>query len=406
MASNGIFCCKIQMDYVILHYVILHSAIKVLYMKQIKNPFVIGKYVDKEYFCDRIKESDTLVHHIVNGRHITIMSERRLGKTGLIEHVFTNCLPKDYETFLIDIYTCKNLREMVYLLANEIFKKISKKQSLLERLLNIVRSLKTTISYNPVTSQPELGIGIGEIQQPEVTLDELLRYLETSDKVCVVAIDEFQKIASFEEENVEALLRTKIQHLKNTQFIFAGSERHLLEGIFSDPARPFYNSVVFMQLLPIDLDEYISFCQRLFSLYDKSVSEVLVSRLYNCFQGITWYLQLSMNEAFTMADRGGYVGEDAYGQILNHMVDSKRFTFEDRFASLTEKQKTVLLAIAAEFPKELPLTSQDFIAKYNLKTASSVQTAVKGLTEKGILNDSHGTKRPTDLLFMLWLKKY
>lgn len=295
---------------------------------------------------------------------------------------------------------------MVYMLANEVFKKISKKQPLLERLFSIVRSLKTTISYNTVTGQPELGLGLGEIHQPEITLEEILSYLETSDKVCVVAIDEFQKIASFEEDNVEALLRTKIQHLKKTQFVFAGSERHLLEGIFNNPSRPFYNSVVFMQLLPIDKNEYMGFCQRLFSIYDKTISEILISRLYDCFQGVTWYLQLSMNEAFTMAERGGYVNEDAYEQILNHMVDSKRFTFEDRYASLTEKQKTVLQAVAAEYPKELTLTSQDFITKYNLKTASSVQTAVKGLMEKGILNDNHGTKRPTDLLFMLWLKKF
>ena len=375
-------------------------------MKRLSNPFVIGKYVDKSYFCDREKESELLVHHIVNGRHVTIMSERRLGKTGLIEHVFTNHLPDDYETFIVDIYTCKNLREMVYLLANEVFKKISQKQSLVERLLRIVRSLKTTISYDTVTGLPELGFGIGEIQQPEVTLDEILSYLETSDKTCVVAIDEFQKIASFEEDNVEALLRTKIQHMKNTQFVFAGSERHLLEGIFNDPARPFYNSVVFMQLLPIDKGEYVRFCQHLFSLYDKSVSEILIARLYDCFKGVTWYLQLSMNEAFTIAERGGHVGDENYEQILNHMVDSKRFTFEDRYASLTEKQKTVLQAIAAEFPKELNLTSQDFIGKNHLKTASSVQTAIKALTDKGILVDNHGTKRPTDLLFMLWLKKF
>jgi len=375
-------------------------------MKRLSNPFVIGKYVDKDYFCDREKESELLVHHVVNGRHVTLMSERRMGKTGLIEHIFTNHLTDDYEPFLIDIYTCKNLREMVYLLANEVFKKISKKQPLLEKLLSVVHSLKATLSYNSLTGQPEFGLGLGEITQPETTLDEILSYLEASDKVCVVAIDEFQKIANFEEDNVEALLRTKIQHLKKTQFIFAGSESHLLEGIFNDPTRPFYNSVVFMQLLPIDENEYIGFCQRMFSLYDKSVSETLVSRLYHCFQGITWYLQLSMNEAFTMAERGGHVSEDAYEQILNHMVDSKRFTFEDRYASLTEKQKTVLLAIASEYPKELTLTSQDFIAKYNLKTASSVQTAVKGLTEKGILSDNHGNKRPADLLFMLWLKKF
>ena len=396
----------IQTNYVFLHYVFLHNVIKCQIMKPLNNPFVIGKYVDKDYFCDREKESELLVHHIINGRHVTVMSERRLGKTGLIEHVFANQLLDGYDTFLIDIYTCKNLREMVYMLANEVFKKISKKQSLLERLFSVVRSLKTTITYNNLTGQPELGLGLGEIHQPEVTLDEILSYLESSDKMCVVAIDEFQKIASFEEDNVEALLRTKIQHLKNTQFIFAGSERHLLEGIFNDPARPFYNSVVFMQLLPIEKNKYASFCQHLFSLHGKTVSELLISRLYDCFQGVTWYLQLSMNEAFTMAERGGHVGEDAYEQILNHMVDSKRFTFEDRYASLTEKQKTVLLAIAAEFPNELTPTSQEFIAKYNLKTASSVQTAVKGLTDKGILSDVHGVKRPTDMLFVLWLKHF
>ncbi len=375
-------------------------------MKLLSNPFVIGKYVDKDYFCDREKESEMLVHHIVNGRHVAIMSERRLGKTGLIEHVFANSLPDGYEPFLIDIYTCKNLREMVYLLASEVFKKIARKQSMLERLMRMVRSLKTTISYEVVTGFPEISFGLGEIQQPEVTLDEILGYLESSDAVCIVAIDEFQKIASFEEENVEALLRTKIQHLKKTQFIFAGSERHLQEGIFSNPARPFYNSVVFMQLLPIEVGVYVKFCQQLFLKYEKSVSPALVERLYECFQGITWYLQLSMNKAFTMAERGGCVDEEAYDQILNHLVDSKRFTFEDRYASLTEKQKTVLMAIASEFPNQVTLTSQNFITRYNLKTSSSVQTAVKGLVEKGILSDNHGVRRPTDLLFMLWLKDF
>ena len=394
------------MNYVILHYVILHNRLNCQEMKLLSNPFVIGKYVDKDFFCDREKESEMLVHHIVNGRHVAIMSERRLGKTGLIEHVFANSLPDGYEPFLIDIYTCKNLREMVYLLASEVFKKIARKQSMLERLMRMVRSLKTTISYEVVTGFPEISFGLGEIQQPEVTLDEILGYLESSDAVCIVAIDEFQKIAGFEEENVEALLRTKIQHLKKTQFIFAGSERHLLEGIFSNPARPFYNSVVFMQLLPIEVGVYVKFCQQLFLKYEKSVSPALVERLYECFQGITWYLQLSMNEAFTMAERGGCVDEEAYDQILNHLVDSKRFTFEDRYASLTEKQKTVLMAIASEFPNQVTLTSQNFITRYNLKTSSSVQTAVKGLVEKGILSDNHGVRRPTDLLFMLWLKDF
>ena len=62
--------------------------------------------------------------------------------------------------------------------ASEVFKKIAKKQSMTERLLRTVRSLKTTISYDAATGFPEIGFDPGEIQQPEVTLDEILGYLE------------------------------------------------------------------------------------------------------------------------------------------------------------------------------------------------------------------------------------
>lgn len=371
------------------------------------NPFVIGKYAGKEYFCDRVEETKLLKHHLENGRNVTIMSERRMGKTGLIEHTFTNALKEDdYYTFIIDIYTAKNLREMVCLLANEIFKKIVRKQSLLAKLTQIVQSLKTTIKYNGITGEPEVEFGLGEIVTPELTLDELFAYMEQADKPCIVAIDEFQKITDFDEDNIEAILRTKIQHLRNTQFVFAGSERHLLEGIFNDSSRPFYNSVVFMQLLPIGRKEYLEFCKRLFAENNKEVQEAFVNGVYDYFNGVTWYMQLSMNEAFSLTLPKSSIGIQQLQTVLTHMVDTKRFTFEDKYASLTEKQKAVIKAMANEYPSEVSPTSKDFILRHNLKTASSVQTAMKGLMDKGIVNEWRGNKRITDLLFVLWLKKF
>ena len=370
------------------------------------NPFVIGKYVSKEFFCDRVEETKLLSHHISNGRNVTIMSERRMGKTGLIEHTFANALGNDkYYTFLIDIYTAKNLRDMVRMLANEVYGVFVRKQSLLEKLSRFVQSLRTTVTYNSITGEPEVSIGLGEINTPEVTLDEIFACLEQADRPCIIAIDEFQRITQFEEDYMEELLRTKIQHLKNTQFVFAGSERHLLEGIFNDPERPFYNSVVFMQLLPIEEDKYITFCKRLFTQYKKNVDENLVKGLYAYFKGVTWYLQLSMNEAFSLVERGESIDITSLHTILHNIVDTKRFTFEDRYALLTEKQKSVIEAMAMEFPSNIAPTSKEFITKYHLKTSSSVQTALKGLMEKGFVTEIRGEKQISDLLFLLWLKK-
>lgn len=375
-------------------------------MSRILNPFIIGKYAGPEFFCDRASEADLLCHNLVNGRNVALMSDRRLGKTGLIEHTFATRLPKEeYYTFLIDIYTAKNLREFIYLLANEMFRVFSRKQSLLTRLVTFLKSLNLSVTYSALTGEPEVSLKLGQLSNPDVTLDELLSYLAQADKPCIVAIDEFQQIAYFEEKNMEELLRTKVQHQQNTNFVFAGSEKHLMEDIFNDPERPFYNSVVFQQLLPIKKDVYVDFAQDLFTTYGKKVDAKLVERLYDYFKGVTWYMQLSMNEAFALTASGEAIDIDNFNTIIRHMIDIKRFTFEDRYQNLTEKQKAVLKALAEEFPNTPAPTSREFIEKYHLKTASSVQTAIKSLVEKKIMREYHGERQISDLLFVLWLKE-
>lgn len=79
------------------------------------NPFITSGYISAEYFCDRIIETATLTRYITNGNNVALISPRRLGKTGLIEHCFHQKQIKEaYHTFLIDIYATKNLQEFVF----------------------------------------------------------------------------------------------------------------------------------------------------------------------------------------------------------------------------------------------------------------------------------------------------
>ena len=54
----------------------------------INNPFLLKGYISSEYFCDRDSETQKILSAIENGRDITLISPRRMGKTGLIHHVF------------------------------------------------------------------------------------------------------------------------------------------------------------------------------------------------------------------------------------------------------------------------------------------------------------------------------
>ena len=71
-----------------------------------ENPFIVGKYLAPEYFCDREEETDFLRKQVRNGRNVALISPRRLGKTGLIYHFFHQAdIQEQFYTFFIDILT-------------------------------------------------------------------------------------------------------------------------------------------------------------------------------------------------------------------------------------------------------------------------------------------------------------
>ena len=210
-------------------------------MKALDNPFVISGYEGAHYFCDRGIETEQLRHEIANGNNVALIAARRMGKSGLIEHYFSQQeIQERYYTFFIDIYDTKSLRELVRKLSREILIRLKPAGArAVERFWQTMRSIQSGISFSPM-GEPSFTVQIGDIKEPETTLDEIFRYLELADKPCIVAIDEFQQIGKFPEKNIEATLRTYVQRCHNAQFIFSGSQRHIMSTMFTSASRPFY----------------------------------------------------------------------------------------------------------------------------------------------------------------------
>ena len=104
------------------------------------NPFVIGKYISSEYFCDREKETSFLQKQITNGRNVTLIADRRIGKSGLISHVFAQPEIQDqYYTVVVDLYATNSLAEMVYVSSNEVYRAVKKQsQSWLDKFFQVI----------------------------------------------------------------------------------------------------------------------------------------------------------------------------------------------------------------------------------------------------------------------------
>jgi AAA+ ATPase superfamily predicted ATPase len=171
-------------------------------MSSIKNPFITAGYIYPAYFCDRKKERLLLLEEVSNGNNLALISTRRMGKTGLIQHCFHNPdIKESYYTFFVDIYASRSLRDFTFMLSKSIVETLMPYGTkIFQQFWNHVKSLHAGISFD-IAGVPSFHLGLGDIQRPEATLDEIFKYLSMADKPCLIAIDEFQQIASYPEKN-------------------------------------------------------------------------------------------------------------------------------------------------------------------------------------------------------------
>lgn len=373
-------------------------------MAKTTNPFIVTGKIEPEYFCDRVTESARLVKSVTNGNNMVIISPRRMGKTGLIQFCYDKPeIAGEYYTFFIDILHTSSLREFTYLLGREIYETLLPRSHKMANLfIQTIKSISGKFGFDPITGMPTFNVELGDIDRPEYTLDEIFQYLAHADKPCIVAIDEFQQIAKYPEKNIEAQLRTHIQKLRNCNFIFAGSERHMMQEMFTSAARPFYHSADMLELKAIVPEIYIPFIVGHFEKRNRRIAFTDVERVYNLFKGHTYYVQKTFNEAFADTPEGEECTLETIRAAIDNMVASNDTIFREILSNIPEKQKELLYAIAKEGDAER-ITSAAFIKRHSLASASSVQSAMKKLLEKDIITEINKVFSVTDRLFAMWM---
>lgn len=375
-------------------------------MADIVNPFVTSGKIAPEYFCDREQEAARLIKSLTNGNNTVLISPRRMGKTGLIRYCFEKEEIKGhYHTFFIDILHTKSLKELTYLLGREIFESLlplGKKATNL--FLRAIKSISGSFGFDPLTCQPRFDLSLGDIEQPDFTLKEIFSYLDSADIPCIVAIDEFQQVGKYPDQNIEALLRSHIQGMSNCHFIFAGSERHMMAEMFLDSSRPFYHSADLMELDAIPKEKYIPFVSRHFSSRDRSVASEDIEWVYDVFRGHTFYIQKTFNEAFANTPIGQACTKGILVESIETLTDANDTIYREILSNIPLRQKELLYAISRE-DEPSGLMSASFIRRHKLNSASSVQTALKALIDTDIITKIDKRYRVNDRFFGLWLKK-
>jgi len=369
---------------------------------KVHNPFIISGYISPTFFCDREKEHERIVSAVKNGRNITILSLRRIGKTGLIKHVFHHLAGNENLRILyFDIMPTSCLSEFVREFAKSIIVEEQKRSgSYLKKITQLLSGIRGKLSFNQLTGAPELEIDYRRAQESEKDIAWIFQYLAAQKEQIVIAIDEFQQIVSYPEKNVEALLRAYCQQLNNVSFIFSGSSKHLLSSMFSEYGRPFYQSSDILFLERINKEQYADFIFQHFKSNKRNIAKEWIDKVLEEYDCYTFYVQFFFNKLFATEIKE--ITPELITEISQEILREREGIYYNYKNLLTNNQFALLKAIAKE-GKVLRPNSGEFIHKYRLTQPSSINRSLKSLLDKEMIYEERKAYRVYDLFFSKWL---
>jgi AAA+ ATPase superfamily predicted ATPase len=324
-----------------------------------------------------------------------------MGKTGLIKNVFYKLREQnpDTVTLYMDIFSTQNQREFIQLFASTVLGHLdSAPQKAISRIAKFIKSIRPVFTMDEFSGKPQVIIDTIAANE-QTSLKEIFDYLASADKPCYIAIDEFQQIAEYPEKGLEATLRSYIQDLHNVHFIFSGSRQHVMQEMFLSAKRPFYHSTQTMSIGSIDKRKYYDFAARFF--VGRMLTEDVFSYIYDTFDGHTWYIQAILNRLYSYA---GEPDMDSVRRAVEQIVAENIYVFENLLAAYPHGSVRLLKAIAKEgVVKEI--NSGEFIARYHLKAASSVNASLRKLIDKELIYKSLEGYMVYDRFMAIWLRR-
>ena len=347
-----------------------------------KNPFVIIPYLSKEYFCDREKETETIINYLQNGSNITLISPRRYGKTGLIYRVFDELKQKksNINTCYVDIYATESLDDFIKVFSEAVITSLEKKKAI-RSFFKFLSGLRPKLSYDPLSGNPELTLTFLSDHEKQQTLASIFKFVEQQDRKTIVAIDEFQQIRNY-SINMEALLRSHIQPLHNVQFIFCGSKKHIMTEMFTDAKSPFYESTRCLYLEKIDRETYADFIVCMFAKGKKTVTQEALDFILDWTKLHTFYTQSLCNHLFMNNTKN--IGKEEVMRSASQILKENEQTFLQWRDLLTPHQWNYLKAVAKEQSVEKPYAVQ-FLQKYGIGTSANSQRLLEALIDKELI---------------------
>lgn len=372
-----------------------------------KNPFIFGDVVKGEYFTNREGEIKELTIDLLSGQNILLFSPRRYGKTSLIIKILDNLKKENVIPVYVDLFRITSVHTFVKIYTAAITKATATK---LEEAVQFLKTNFPTIVTKVVIKTSDPAEFEFDFESAKKDIDKVLDDLyDLPQKIAtkrkrqlVVVFDEFQEITALNLP-IERSLRAKIQHHDKVAYCFMGSKRHLLDELFLDKNEPLYRIAKSVPLGRIPAEKFKTFIHSRFKSVDMDIKEGLIEQILKLTACHPYYTQQLCHEIFNICfSKKGVTSKDIE-IAMDKCISAQSYAYSTIWDGLSGKQKDLILALALN--PEANIYSQEFLTEHELGAPATVQTAVKALEKKGLLDRQNGSYSISDIFFVEWIKK-
>ena len=260
-----------------------------------------------------------------------------------------------------------------------------------------IRSIGINFSVDPITGMPTASPVFNKGAERS-TIDEIFALLEnlSKKKKMVVALDEFQEIATYGGDTFEKNLRRSIQKHDRISYIFSGSQRHLLTDMFSARNRAFYMMATSYPLRRIKTNHYVTWINGLYQRAGRAIENKFIEDVVNRCENHPMYMQ----EFFFNIWRKDKLSFELIDKIERKIVEKRIPEYAYAWDSLTLNQKRSLKLIAGTAGKFI--FAAENLDRFGFRTASQVTAALKSVEKVGLV-DKNKEWKIHDPFFKRWL---
>lgn len=371
--------------------------------KPTKNPFKFGDPVAGDYYFPRPELSQTVIQFLDNRVHVVLIGPRRFGKTSFVLETLRQLEAREKTCIFLDVFNVTSHRDFLL----QLLRALRAKVRWSKRLKKWVESLpglrpKLTWETDPRTGDITFSLAPEALERDvkDLIQDAIIALGQVGDEV-IVAIDEFQTIAELEDGGwLEATLRTLMQQLKNTAFLFTGSRRSVITDMLNNVSRPFYRSCQPIEFPALE-DTFSDWIVTRFKSVGVACSKEVAIKLRKLVQDTPNYVQMA---CFHLVAGGvDKVDEHKIQEVLRTIVKQNAYSYQTLLNSLRPLQQRALRLAAVESEG---IFSKGLLGKYEIPSAPALASSVKSLRQKQILDEgiSKGKVIFDDPLFAIWLR--